>query len=123
MREFGRSENGVLLKLTCLPSDVAALVAAIERRTGASPQVVAHAGNGIVYVALPEAEDAEKVRQIVGEAIERGGSGVVERAPLELKRQIDGWGPARGDFPLMQALKAQFDPQGILNPGRFVGGI
>jgi glycolate oxidase FAD binding subunit len=47
----------------------------------------------------------------------------VERAPLELKRQIDVWGPTRGDFPLMQALKAQFDPEGVLNPGRFVGGI
>ena len=47
----------------------------------------------------------------------------VEQAPPELKRQLDVWGPTRGDFPLMQALKAQFDPQGVLNPGRFVGRI
>jgi glycolate oxidase FAD binding subunit len=123
VREFGRTDDGVLLKLTCLPTDVAPLVQAVEQHARPLPDVVARAGNGIVYVVLPPAAGADTVRRAVAEATGRGGSGVVERAPLELKRQLDVWGPIRGDFPLMQALKAQFDPQAILNPGRFVGGI
>jgi glycolate oxidase FAD binding subunit len=123
VREFGRSEDTTLVKLTCLPTDVARLVLSVESHVGAAPEIVARAGNGVVYVALPPEAGAGVVGQVVAEAIQRGGSGVVERAPLDLKRRLDVWGPTRGDFPLMQALKAQFDPEGVLNPGRFVGGI
>ncbi|MFQ5778214.1 MAG: FAD-binding oxidoreductase [Terriglobia bacterium] len=43
--------------------------------------------------------------------------------PTAVKRDVNVWGPLRDDFPLMQKLKAQFDPDRILNPGRFLGGI
>jgi len=33
------------------------------------------------------------------------------------------WGPLGKDLILMQRLKASFDPDRLLNPGRFVGGI
>ena len=48
---------------------------------------------------------------------------MVEACPPALGGGLDVWGPTRDDFPLMQALKAQFDPTGTLNPGRFLGGI
>ncbi|HEV2108263.1 MAG TPA: FAD-binding oxidoreductase [Thermomicrobiales bacterium] len=48
---------------------------------------------------------------------------VVLAAPLSLKRDIDIWGPAPETLDLMQALKQQFDPGRVLNPGRFVGRI
>jgi glycolate oxidase FAD binding subunit len=49
---------------------------------------------------------------------------VLERAPLELKKQLDVWGPvAQDQLEIMRRLKQEFDPAGILNPGRFVGGI
>jgi glycolate oxidase FAD binding subunit len=52
--------------------------------------------------------------------IERtGGSLVIMRDAGEL----DAWGTAGDTLPLMRALKQQFDPRGVLNPGRFVGGI
>ena len=31
--------------------------------------------------------------------------------------------PGEGALKLMRRLKASFDPAGIFNPGRFVGGI
>jgi len=37
--------------------------------------------------------------------------------------KFDAWGSPGDALPLMRAVKAQFDPKGTLNPGRFVGGI
>jgi len=43
--------------------------------------------------------------------------------PAMLKRDIDVWGNAPETVSVMRALKAEFDPQRILNPGRFVACI
>jgi glycolate oxidase FAD binding subunit len=52
-----------------------------------------------------------------------GGSFVLEEAPDGVRAQSDPWGPPPASFELMRALKARLDPEGRLNPGRFVGGI
>jgi glycolate oxidase FAD binding subunit len=52
-----------------------------------------------------------------------GGSLVVLRCPSKVKSKIDVWGSSGDALPLMKSIKAQFDPAGVLNPGRFVGGI
>ncbi|MGH2370013.1 MAG: FAD-linked oxidase C-terminal domain-containing protein, partial [Chloroflexota bacterium] len=117
-----------LAKLTCLPTQIATLAEMIDQaatEAGASAadlQLMAHAGNGVLYVALP-AVTVDLLHRLWGATTELGGSMVVEHAPAAIQQAIDVWGPTRNDFPLMQALKAQFDPQGTLNPGRFVGGI
>jgi glycolate oxidase FAD binding subunit len=48
---------------------------------------------------------------------------VLLACPAEFKREINVWGKASADFPLMQGLKKVFDPGDVLAPGRFVGGI
>jgi len=52
-----------------------------------------------------------------------GGSLVLEEAPDDVRAHVDPWGPPPAAFGLMRALKARLDPEGRLNPGRFVGGI
>jgi FAD/FMN-containing dehydrogenase len=49
--------------------------------------------------------------------------GFVEWCPTVLKRRISLWGEAREDFVLMQRVKQIFDPQGVLAPGRYCGGL
>ena len=51
------------------------------------------------------------------------GSLLVLRCPPEVRREVDAWGYATDALPLMRRIKQQFDPNGTLNPGRFVGGI
>jgi glycolate oxidase FAD binding subunit len=52
------------------------------------------------------------------------GKGIVFRAiPQSARGRIDAWGEPPASFPLMRALKANFDPKGLCNPGRFVGGL
>jgi glycolate oxidase subunit GlcD len=61
-----------------------------------------------------------KVRE---HCVGRGGSLVIERAPVELKLAAGVWGAGHPGEDIMRALKAEFDPKGVLSPGRFVGGI
>ena len=51
------------------------------------------------------------------------GSMVTECAPASLKQKLDPWGNACGDFVLMKRVKENVDPLGVLNPGRFIGGL
>ncbi|MFQ5816851.1 MAG: FAD-binding oxidoreductase [Terriglobia bacterium] len=91
----------------------------------------ARAGSGIVYLALlaesAEADAVERVSQASTEMIHYGtslgGRVMIEWAPTAVKRQVNVWGPARDDLALMQALKREFDPDRILNPGRFVAQL
>ena len=88
-------------------------------------------GNGVVYLAFSDFPDDEVPVQEVADAIANlrdaaanvGGNLIVESAPTALKRQIDVWGPVGGSFELMKAIKTKLDPVGLLNVGRFVGGI
>lgn len=91
----------------------------------------AHAGSGIAYLyLLPPTGMSDAPRRMAQAATEMihagnnlGGRTTVPWCPTEVKRNVNPWGPLRDDFPLMQKLKAQFDPDRILNPGRFVGGL
>ena len=68
-------------------------------------------------------ETLETIRDLTHQA---GGTAVVEQCPLPVKRGIDVWdGSAYGDreVQIMRDIKGKFDPTGVLNPGRFLGGI
>ena len=51
------------------------------------------------------------------------GHAVVFAAPAELKQGVEVWGPAPTTISLQREIKRQFDPKGLLNPGRFLAGI
>ena len=41
-----------------------------------------------------------------------------------VRERLDPWGPVPAPaLQAMRALKHEFDPRGVLNPGRFVGGL
>jgi glycolate oxidase FAD binding subunit len=44
-------------------------------------------------------------------------------APDLVKSGLDVWGQEPSTLEIMRALKREFDPAGILNPGCFVGSI
>lgn len=56
-------------------------------------------------------------------AQDSGSSVVVEHCPLSVKQQIDIWGDSFQGMEIMRRIKQNFDPLGILNPGRFVGRL
>jgi glycolate oxidase FAD binding subunit len=52
-----------------------------------------------------------------------GGTLVVEHCPVDLKSQVDVWGACGDDLEAMRKMKSAWDPNEVLSPGRFVGGI
>jgi glycolate oxidase FAD binding subunit len=81
-------------------------------------------GSGIVRVATDATDDlAATIKQRRAAVEQLGGRLFIEQAPLEVRRQVDAWGEVGTAARLMQAVKEKFDPQGTLNPGRFVAGI
>ena len=89
--------------------------------------VVAHAGNGILYIELRPVDATfrlvEAIKELRLHAQEARGSMVVERCPSDLKRRISVWGEPDQNFFLMQRIKQQFDSKGTFVKGRFVGGL
>jgi glycolate oxidase FAD binding subunit len=89
--------------------------------------IEAHAGNGIVLARLPGLEPAAAARALVSHlrpaAAAVGGHVTVwdTVAPQEFTSQAM-WGSVGSSLPWMRAVKQQFDPHGIFNPGRFVYG-
>ena len=98
--------------------------------SGSTPSVVADVGFGggrLIWWDSEAASDPEEaaiaLRGIQSAAARMGGAAIVERCPDEVKARIDVWGEQPSGMQIMRRLKRQFDPQNILNPGRFVGGL
>jgi len=80
------------------------------------------AGDGIVrghlHSQLTEAEALALVNRVADFAVEAGGQLVIEQAPADWKPRLPVWGRQRGEWALMQRVKAALDPQEKFNPGR-----
>ncbi|MCZ7573234.1 MAG: FAD-binding oxidoreductase [Ardenticatenaceae bacterium] len=109
----------VLVKVTVLPAKLPAAIAAAEAHGARNWQ--ARAGTGLLFATLPALPAAVTSLRTAAEAL--GGTLVVQAAPLKLKTPELVWGSPRSDFGLMRAFKQRFDPAGLLNPGRFFGGL
>jgi glycolate oxidase FAD binding subunit len=119
----------VALKISAPPAELTGVLDSALgacSRKGVSPRITGNAGIGVTYVAL-SGGDEEALIQVVEELREiwtrRGGSVVVREAPPAFKEKVEAWGPLGSRLELTRRVKGKFDPRGILNPGRFVGGI
>jgi glycolate oxidase FAD binding subunit len=110
------------------------MMAATEKtvqKAGLECALACHAGSGILYTVILAGRDLNAkeeasvrvIDELTGEAVKSGGNLVVEKAPLSIREKVGVWGRIREDAVLSRRLKEKFDPAGILNPGRYVGGI
>ena len=132
LRDFPVSGQAALrCKVSLQPTQLATFcadLAAEAQRRQIPVRLLARAGNGILYTAfegeaVPDNQLLALVDWIRVQAARNNGFAVVEEIPSALKERANVWGTVGKAFPLMQRLKETLDPNGILNPGRFIGGI
>jgi glycolate oxidase FAD binding subunit len=105
----------------------------VARGHGAALATITRA-SGIVFAALfteagsgtPTGAIANAVKEVFRFCAlpENGVQAMLEWGPTEMKTSAEMvWGSSRPDFELMGRVKKSFDPQNVLAPGRFAGGI
>jgi glycolate oxidase FAD binding subunit len=116
------------LKIGAPPSDLTAVLDSVvgaAERGGVKIRISGHAGTGVTFAGLSGGE--EGLVEVVGEVREirlrRGGSVVVQEAPLAIKERLEVWGSSGDYLGLTRRVKEKFDPGYTMNPGRFLGGI
>lgn len=87
--------------------------------------VSADIGVGLIRLAFEaEAPKAvELIRAMRKTAADAGGTLFIEKAPASVRGEADAWGDIGNLSKLMKGVKQNFDPQSLLNAGRFVSGI
>jgi glycolate oxidase FAD binding subunit len=126
---LGADDDGVAVKISAPPAELAGVLDSTlgaSSRLGVTPRITGHAGTGVTYVGLSGGDEearagvVEELREIW---LRRGGSVIVREASPAFKERVEAWGPIGTRLDLTRRVKEKFDPRGILNPGRFVGGI
>jgi hypothetical protein len=103
------------VKLVGQPATIETTVAQVEvfaQTHGGQALMSARALNGIVYARLPVPAQPQALAALPGL---QWAAGTAPDLPY--------WGTEPAGFTLMQRIKAEFDPAGQLNPGRFIPGI
>jgi glycolate oxidase FAD binding subunit len=118
--------GGTAIKLAAALSRLPAVLDGVGRHASGLPVGVSGSlGAGVLYAGLPGVHAAAAsviglVDALRADLPPERGSVVVLCSPI--RAGLDRWGPVSG-LDLMRRVKARFDPDRLLSPGRFVGGI
>lgn len=111
-----------IAKVGILPEAAVSLLELLDTLAGGIGRI--HVSSGVGHLRLEGSAVSESVLTKVRSHCEAaGGYLTLLEAPLELKQTVDVWGYTGNALNLMRRLKQEFDPERILSPGRFVGGI
>ena len=133
------AEGGVTLKIATAPSDIVSAVrTALTKLRESAPRlahapllVAGHLGAGIArfHIGATGSEDSSAQYSSFAALWSATSQNhavrtrVIERAPAAIKTTHDVWGAAPASISLMREIKRRLDPDDVLSPGRFVGGL
>lgn len=116
------------IKIGVVNSDVVSIIdETIKLENSEYIEMEAHGGlgHGLCRINLygEEAKVIDAIKQMRNKAEQLGGYAVITHLPLTLRKELSVWGEKPPYFFLLEGIKKEIDPKGILNPYRFVGGI
>ena len=133
-REDPSKSAEVLVKCSVLyqtAPETARLLEEIGGPLGARTSIFCHAGTYVLFgrlawdegTGIPSETLRKSILALRARCVASGGHAVIEKSPREVKNGLDVWGYDAPALEIMRKIKNEFDPKGLLNPGRFVGGI
>ena len=114
LRDFPASAD---LKVSTVPTASGEAFALQQIREGLSYPAV-----GLSYLRVGDLTD-EAVSAYRARLAKVRGAAILLRGDVDLKRTADAWGSAGPQIELMRKVKDVFDPERVVSPGRFVGGL
>ena len=125
-RDFPLPSDRLVFRMTVPLASLAHMVGTIEswQTEEFCPALAGDAMAGILWiVAQPSKVAAGQFPKLVDLARQQHGHGVMFAAPSKWKQSVDVWGLSPPALALMHKIKQQFDPHGMLNPGRHINRI
>lgn len=124
IRDFPLQSERLVYRITMPRASAGEVLQAVQTWQPADPAIVCDPAAGTLWVALTANEVAlSRFAELTSLAAQHKGHAIIFSAPGHLKREIDVWGIPPPAMHLMRELKLKFDPKGLLNAGRFVGGL
>jgi glycolate oxidase FAD binding subunit len=111
------SQEAIICKIGIVPDQVVKFMTNLN-----DGLAMIHLGSGLGHWQL-EQEDLAMLAKMRSLCEQNRGFLTILTAPKSTKQQLDVWGYNGNSLKMMQTIKQKFDPNQILNPGRFVGGI
>ena len=130
--ELDEWEEGaqLVVRLSLLPSELGSLLEEAQALGALAKEtrVSAHVGAGVLRVAVRSVPGGGggvepwvgALQELRGRLEEKGGSLTISQAPLAILDDVGPWGAPGPEAPILEGLKTELDPRGILAPGRFV---
>ena len=122
-------ERSITYRALGLPGDTVERATALRdaaNRRELFTDVLADIMNGDVFLRVSERDArafAEKIDACDDEIRSLSPHSVIAAGDAPIRESLKAWGADPPALSKMRALKAQFDPRGTLNRGRFAGGI
>ena len=112
-------ETAICCKIGILPSAAVTLLQKLDTRGLGTIGI----NNGLGQFTIKGETYEEDIKAMRSLCEAHRGFLTILEAPPTIKQELEPWGYTGNALVLMGRIKEQFDPENILSPGRFVGGI
>jgi glycolate oxidase FAD binding subunit len=123
---FAGGDDRIVWRISVPPSDGAGAVAAIAREINGT-EALYDWGGGLIWLAMPLSEGMREdagAAAVRGAVSANGGHATLFRAPADIRAAVEVFHPQDAALAALTArLKENFDPRGVLNPGRMQAGV
>ena len=116
------TDTTIICKIGIVPHKAVDFLQQLSAISTSKTWAVIHEGSGVGQLRL-DTENRDFLHKVRSHLVQHQGFLTILTAPQSIKQQIDVWGYRGNALKTMQAIKHKFDPNNILNPGRFVGNI
>jgi glycolate oxidase FAD binding subunit len=119
----GSQEEKITCKIGLVPTAAVDLLTKVDRMPSTQKYISIDLSSGLGKLYLSGETSVTNLTELRAFCQNNRGFLTVLEGSIELKQKFDPWGYMGNSISIMQKIKQKFDPQNILNPNSFVGGI